>query len=364
MTASSTSDSTVSTVEPRSQAMPAVEGDGRLALVTGAHGFMGKQLCRRLAAHGFEVRGTDLEAAADGTFEDSDIEFVPADLTEPDTLASVVTDVDEVFHTASLFSYASNVPWERFETINVEGTRNLLEALRDADPDRFVHWSTAGVYGAPDPDRLPVTEDHPKTPESNYDRSKWLQEQAVTEHHEEYGLPTVVLRPAPVYGPGNTYGIAQLWFAVAKGYLQVFPSYCDYHLPLVHAEDVIGASVHLAEHGESGAAYNVIDDQEYELRDVLSFAAEVLDSKLYGLPLGNRTYEALNAFRRFVPALEDRYRANDEEPPFERDALFYLKGNYWLSNDRLRETGYEPAYPRFEHGLLETIEWYRTEGML
>ncbi len=336
----------------------------RTALVTGAYGFMGQTLCHRLADAGWQVRGTDLQEAADGSLETENIEFVPADLTQPETLEPAVKNVDTVFHTAALFSYSSHIPWERFEKINVDGTRNLLNALSGTSIDRFIHWSTVGVYGAPDHDKLPVTEDHPKNPESNYDRSKWLQEQLIQEHHDEHGLPSVVLRPAPVYGPGNTYGIAQLWFAIAKGYLQVFPAYCDYNLPLVHADDVIESSLYLAEHGEPGTAYNVIDNQNYELRDVVTFVAACVDSHIYQLPVGNRTYRSLNAFRRFVPWLERRYRAKDKEPPFERDALFYLKGNYHLSNERLRETGYEFEYPGYRRGLVETIEWYRTEGML
>lgn len=338
----------------------------RTALVTGAYGFMGQKLCRRLLRAGWSVRATDLDAAADGSLESNyeHLEFVPADLTDPETLATPVQDVDDVFHTASLFSYASHIPWERFEEINVEGTRNLCEALASEPIDRFIHWSTAAVYGPPDHDRLPVSEDHPKNPESKYDRSKWLQEQVVHEHHEEDDLPAVILRPSPVYGPGNTYGVAQLWFAIAKGYLQLFPAYCDYQIPLVHATDVIETSVHLAEHGEEGTAYNVVDDQEYQMREVVSFVADYVDSHIYSLPLGNRTYRSLDALRRIVPWLERRYREQDKEPPLERDALFYLRGNYWISNERLRDTGYQFVYPSYRLGLAETLEWYREEGML
>ncbi len=339
-------------------------GQGRTALVTGACGFMGGRMCDRLRARGYDVRATDLEAAYSGAIDDpDDVEFVPADLTDPDTLEGAVDGVDEVFHTASLFSYSSAVPWERFEEINVEGTRNLCRALAGTDVEAFVHWSTGGVYGVPDPDRLPIGEDHPKNPESNYDRSKWLQEQVVMDFFEDEGLPAVALRPGPVYGPGNEYGAFQVWRAVAKGHLPAFPAFCDYHMPLVHLVDVVRAADHLARHGEPGEAYNVVDDQEYTMREVLQYVAELTDSKVYDLPVGNRFYRSLNWFRRFVPYLERRYRAAGEDPPFERDALFYLQGHYWLDNARLRETGFEFEYPSYERGVAETVRWHQTEGI-
>jgi len=337
---------------------------GDRVLVTGGCGFMGRRLCTRLRSTDVDIRATDLEAAYDGEYDETDVEFVPANLAEPETLRGLLADVDTVFHTASLFSYASDEPWETFEAINVEGTRQLCEAARDADLTRLIHWSTAGVYGTPRPERLPVRESHPKNPESNYDRSKWLQEQVVSEYYEDYGVPAVALRPVPVYGPRNTYGAAQVWFAIAKGYLQVFPALCNYRMPLIHLEDITRAALHLAAHGDPGQPYNLVDDQEYEMREVLEYVAALTDGHIYGLPLGNRTYRAVNSLRRFIPWIEERYRAADEQPPVERDALFYLKGNYYVDNAKLRGTGFEFEYPHYRRGLAETIEWYEREGML
>jgi nucleoside-diphosphate-sugar epimerase len=352
--------------DPTARTTPDVptESLGGRVLVTGACGFMGNRLCRLLQSADVEVRGTDLEAAYDGAYDETDVEFQPADLTDSDAVEGLLDDVDVVFHTASLFSYASHRPWEQFETVNVDGTRHLCAAARHADLDSFVHWSTAGVYGTPLKDRLPVEEPHPKNPESNYDRSKWLQEQVVDEYHQEYGLPAVALRPVPVYGPGNTYGAAQVWFGIAKGYLQAFPALCDYRMPLVHLWDVTRAALHLGAHGDPGEAYNVVDNQNYRMLDVLEYVAELTDSHIYRLPLGDRAYEALNSLRPLVPWLEERYREAGEQPPIERDALFYLKGNYWIDNAKLRATGFELAYPSYERGLAETIRWYRQEGLV
>lgn len=339
-----------------------MSADGRKALVTGGCGFMGPPLCERLVDEGYEVRATDLEEEYDGGYGD-EVEFVPSDLTDPESLDEAVEGIDVVFHTAAVFSYSSLIDWESFEEVNVDGTENLCEAAVDEGVGSVVVWSTAGVYGDPVEERLPITEDHPKRPESKYDRSKWIQEQKAMEYRKE-GLTVKALRPSPVYGPGNTYGIAQLWFGIARGLLRVYPSRSDYKLPLVHVDDVVCAGVHVDQEGDDGEAYNVVDDQGYEMRDVIRYAAELAGRRIYPAPVGNRTLRSLKYLSAAVPFVERLYDVFDEQPPVEKDALFYLNGNFWLDNSKLKETGFELTYPSYEDGLPETFDWYEENGYL
>jgi len=75
----------------------------------------------------------------------------------------------------------------------------------------FVLFSTVSVYGHPEPDELPVKEDNVKRPGTNYERSKLMQEEIGLDYVKK-GLPVAVVRPAPVYGPRNTYGMATILF--------------------------------------------------------------------------------------------------------------------------------------------------------
>jgi nucleoside-diphosphate-sugar epimerase len=62
--------------------------------------------------------------------------------------------------------------------------------------------------------------------------------------------------------------------------------------------------------------------------------------------------------------MEVAYDFLDKEPPFEADALNYLKGNYWMDNTKLMETGFELKYPSFRDGMPETIQWYEENDMI
>jgi len=337
---------------------------GKRALVTGACGFIGSMVCERLLDEGYEVRGTDLETADRSDIEDLDIEFVAADLTNEDEIREAVRDVDVIFHTAALFSYSALIDWEVFEKVNIDGTENLCKAAVDEGVGSMIHWSTCGVYGAPRDELVPVQEDHPKNPESKYDLSKWLQEKKAMEYHGENGFQVKAIRPASVYGPGNTYGAAQVFLAIGNDILKIYPLHCDYRFSIIHVEDVVRAAVHLDENGEGGEAYNVVDEANYTAARLIKEVAGMMGKRVYGLPIGCETYKKLANIRYVIPTVEKAYDAFDKEPPMEADMAYYLKGNYWMGNQKLIDTGFELKYETFRDGMPETIEWYEEQGMI
>ncbi len=341
------------------------EGEGRqTALVTGACGFVGERLIDLLLDEGYEVVATDLEEMYHGGYDDGDVEFRAADLTVEDDVRAAVEGVDVVYHTAALFSYSGLIPWEQFHQVNVEGTRVLCQAMVDADVSRLVLWSTAGVYAPPEPDEVPIRESHRRGGGGKYDRSKQLQEDVASEFHEEHGLDVVLLRPAPIYGPGSRYGIARLWKAIDDGVMRVYPTEDGFKLPLVHVDDVCAAAVHLAEHGEDGEAYNVVDMQEYDMADVFRFVADTVGTKMFPVPVGSSTVSHLVRLRPFVAAGERLLDAAGVDSPVEADDVYYLAGNFHLDNTKLLETGYELRHPSFEIGLEAALKQHMQDGYL
>jgi nucleoside-diphosphate-sugar epimerase len=216
-----------------------------------------------LREKGYKVRATDLLSSNRAYWKEitQEVEFIPADLTKKETLKDVVKDVEYVFHPAAIFDYSAS--WELLERVNVFGTRNLLEAIVESNAPikRFVNWSTAGVYGLPKPEILPVKEDAPTLPVDLYSKSKLKQEEVVMEFHRKYNIPVTIIRPSPIYGPRNIYGIAQVLLNIAKLPTLMVPKNFNTGMPFVHVKDVCNAALFLAQKEEAnGEIYNVVDD--------------------------------------------------------------------------------------------------------
>jgi len=179
-------------------------------LVTGGAGFIGSHLVDALIADGREV--TVLDNLSTGKMENlsrhlgnGNLHFVKGDVLGVAVVREAVKDVDAVFHLAAVTSVPFSVehPLETFQ-VNVNGTRNLLEACRNGGVERFILVSSCAVYG--EPKYLPIDERHPLNPISPYAESKLKAGLLCQEYHKKYGLKTTVLRPFNVYGPRQTNG--------------------------------------------------------------------------------------------------------------------------------------------------------------
>jgi len=173
-------------------------------LVTGGAGFIGSHLVDELISEGFEV--TVLDNLSTGRLdnikhhlENKKFRFVEGDVRDGKVVEEALEGVDAVFHLAAITSvpYSVNHPRVTYQ-VNVNGTRNLLEACLRSSVERFIYLSTCAVYG--EPEYLPVDEKHPTNPISPYADSKLKAEQACIEFQEANGLKTIVLRPFNIYG--------------------------------------------------------------------------------------------------------------------------------------------------------------------
>jgi nucleoside-diphosphate-sugar epimerase len=329
------------------------------ALVTGACGFVGSHFVDRLLQNPkYEVRGMDLPEA-DRSFVNPEAEFLPADLCTPQTLPSVVEGADVIFHVASLFRYSAL--WEDLYRVNVEGTKNLCLAALAAKVSKLVLVSSAGVYGVPQ--SLPVSETDPTNPSNMYEQSKLEQEQAVQTICSENELDSIILRPAPIYGPRNRYGLGTILKMVALGQLPVISKNLNTLVPLVHVADVVGAALHLLSLPKAlGQVYNVVDDSAYRKYEVFAHVAPLLNTKIY-----YSRFPVLPKWLLLTLASWAEWKARNftkKEPKIERATIDLLYHDYQFSNDKLKATGYSLIYPDPIVGLEETIEWYQQHHWL
>lgn len=174
-------------------------------LVTGGCGFIGANLVPKLLARGVAVRVLDnFTRTAVAGFDDGRIEIVEGDIRDREAVASAVSGVDAVVHLAAFGSVVESIaePMENFE-INAGGTLNLLNACRGQQVSRFVFASTGGaLIGNAMP---PVSEQSLPRPISPYGASKLCGEAYCHGFAGAYGLSTVALRFANVYGPFSAH---------------------------------------------------------------------------------------------------------------------------------------------------------------
>jgi nucleoside-diphosphate-sugar epimerase len=169
-------------------------------LVTGGMGFTGSHLVRRLLSRRHEVLVIDLNR---GLFydelRDKGAKIELGSITDPAVVNKMVKESEVVYHIAAAFRQM-NVPSRFYWNVNVEGTRNLLDAAYRFRVKKFIHCSTVGVYG--NVKNPPADENSPISPADYYQVTKYEGEKLVR-HYVEQGLNAVTLLPAGIYGPGD-----------------------------------------------------------------------------------------------------------------------------------------------------------------
>jgi NAD dependent epimerase/dehydratase len=179
---------------------------GRQVVVTGAGGFIGSHLVERLVELGADVTAFVRYNSRNerGLLERLDVaravEVRSGDITEPDTVRSLLRGADIVFHLAALVGIPySYVHPAEVVAVNTIGTLNVLVAARESGASKVVVTSTSEVYGSAL--FTPITEEHPKQPQSPYAASKIAADALALSFHRSFELPVSIIRPFNTYGP-------------------------------------------------------------------------------------------------------------------------------------------------------------------
>jgi nucleoside-diphosphate-sugar epimerase len=332
--------------------------DADRCLVTGASGFIGGHLARRLVQKGCRVRCLVRATSDTSGLDGLGVELARGDLTDAGSLISAVQGCRFVLHCGALVSDWATV--EEIKRVNVTGTRNVVEASIAASAERFIHVSTTDVYGHPR--RRAIAEDYVPTGFSNwYSETKRAAEAAVRLVGQDRKLDVVILRPATVYGPGSEDVVGDMARAIrARQMLLVDGGRAI--AGLLYVENLVDAAVlALREEAAVGEAFNLTDGLDVTWRRFLGDLAEGLGcpEPRWRVPYGAAWAIAL--------ALEQGYRwlrrttGLRTRPLLSRQAVHVLGRDQDFSNRKAREMlGWEPRVS-YRDGMSATIEWLREE---
>ena len=244
-------------------------------LITGATGFIGRHLVKRLAKEGkydiwCVVRTTSNIAPLKPY---SNVKFIYADITDPSSLIEIKGNFDILYHCAALVESAEPA---KLNHTNKIGTRNTCELAYKLNVKRFIYLSSVAVVSGND--RVPLIEDLPYTATNKYGQSKIEAEKTVVEYRNR-GVPTIILRPPMVYGPDEPHMMGTLLKLLKLRMLPVINNGKN-HLHMIYIENLVEALVFCLEKDEflSGTFF-VADAEVLPVKELYSMLARGLGAK-------------------------------------------------------------------------------------
>jgi acetylornithine/succinyldiaminopimelate/putrescine aminotransferase/nucleoside-diphosphate-sugar epimerase len=330
-----------------------------VCLVTGATGFIGGHLTQRLVNEGYQVRCLVRPTSDTSMLDGLDVEVTVGDLTHAPSLDRAAAGCRYVLHCGALVSDWATA--QEVTRVNVEGTRNLLEASVGASVSRFVHVSSTDVYGYPG--GAAVDETYSASRFRNwYAQTKLAAEGEVRRAGADHHLEAVILRPSTVYGPRSIEVVGEIARAIRGGNMFLVDGGRAI-AGLCFVDNVVDAALLALRHDAApGHAFNATDGLEITWREFTDGLADGLGCSQVRWSMPYWLAEGI-AF-----SLEHGYRALRRttrlktRPLLSRQAVQVMGIHQSFSNRKAREVlGWEPRVG-YAAGLEATLAWLRSEA--
>ena len=320
-------------------------------LVTGGTGFIGSHLAEVGRRRGAEVVVLGLtdrpeEQANAELLSRMGAEVLSGSITDAELCSRAARGATHIFHLAVAMREGGKSD-EFFESINLDGTRQLLQASVAERVERFVYCSTIGIYGH----RAPgiTSEASPLAPGNIYERTKVSAEGLVRDFAEKCGLPAVVLRPADVYGPRDQR-LLKMFKGVSRGRFPLFGSGKG-RRHMVYVDDVVSAFFKACERDEGiGEGMIVAGPRACTLRELLDEVTAATGSPRFGVRL------PLAPMLGIAAVVEDVCAALALDPPIYRRRMDFFHSDSEFDTSKARRVlGWEPKVDLRE-GIRRTLE--------
>ena len=323
------------------------------ALVTGATGFAGSWLVKKLLARGYGVIALSRGKRALESCGNKGAGVYLGDLTNKESLSGLDGDFDYVFHLAAARDSAGHKECYR---VNAQGTRNLLETLveKKARLKKFIYVSSMGVSGLGN-DSAPKTEKDAPRPNSIYTQSKLMAEKEIMNRGAD--IPYIIVRPSKIYGPGDRrillhFKLVKHGFTPMLGLKQRFLSLC-------HVEDLSDALLAAAQSPRVNEIYYFCDGQCYSWDEFYGSIARVLRKKTKTMFAPQFANSVMLSAARLLNYLHLRCLY------LEPNTFIELKSRYWLCDPSkfFEDFSYRPRFS-LDEGMEQTAEWFKKYNLL
>ena len=237
--------------------------------VTGTTGFVGGVLAKKLREAGHEVNASVRSPEKAKELQALGVKLFKGDVTDKESMREAMTGVDGVYHVAGWYKVGTRDK-SGGEKVNVQGTHNVLELMRELKIPKGVYTSTLAINS--DTKGVPADENYKFTGKhlSEYDRTK-AEAHKIADEFIAQGLPLVIVQPGLIYGPGDTSSVRTSLLNLFKGQLPMLPRQTAYSW--AHVDDIAHGHMLAMEKGKIGESY-IICGEYYELYEAFKLAAQ------------------------------------------------------------------------------------------
>lgn len=323
------------------------------ALITGATGFLGGALARRLKEDGWQVTALGRNPTTGKELSDLGIRFIQADLRDRQSMINACANQEIVFHCGAAVGTWGN--YQYFYDVNVGGTDNVVAGCQQFGVKRLVYVSTPSIYFSTQ-DRFNVKEDDPLPPPINvYAATKLSAERVIARAHRD-GLPVISLRPRAIFGPGDTTIFPRILTALQTGRLPRIGDGKNVQ-DLSYIDNVLDALLLCVDSPSFtlGRTYNISNGQPTRIWEVINHLCHELN-----LPMPTRKASLMIPFA-LATLLEVSYKLLriSQEPPITRYSISMLARSMTLDiSSAQRDLGYV-AKVSVEEGVERFIAWWK-----
>ena len=331
-------------------------------LVTGANGFIGQHLVRKLVDSGHTVRTLSNGDSKLYFFKYDEVDRRTADISNRELISGVMEGIDTVYHLAAIARNDLRMAWDDYCAVNVLGTVNLLEEAKAAGVKKFVFISTVEAAGFGDGTR-PRTETDPPNPVNNYGKSKLQAEEQVLSG--AWPMKCTVLRLPMIYGPGTFLIVPKLFGMVRRGVYPLIGSGRT-KMEFCFVDNVVNGIILAGERKESdGELFYISDERSYSIKEVVSNIAKSMDKKVIFIHIPTfiasflgLCWEIAAKILPFPPIISKFSR----KPFFSRETVYWTTRDVNIvSVDKIKNTlGYSPGV-NIKDGTRRTAEWLNRE---
>jgi len=310
--------------------------------VTGATGFVGNVLARKLCEAGHEVHASVRSPEKAKELQALGVKVFRGDVTDKESMREAMTGVDGVYHVAGWYKIGTKDKSDGVK-VNIQGTRNVLELMQELKIAKGIYTSTCAINS--DTKSKVVDENYHFNGKhlSEYDRTKAVAHTIAKEFIAK-GLPLVIVMPGGIYGPGDTSSLRTTLIEFLNGKLPMIPS--QFGICMGHVEDIVQGHILAMEKGRIGESYIIAGDF-LRMTEIFQLASQITGKRMPMVA----PYRML----KVMSVLAAPFDAILPESYTSEGLRVFAGTTYWGDNTKAkRELGYNPRPVRA--GLEETLK--------